>query len=87
LLFCHLDCVFTNKQQPTTQATKQSNQTNNQSKIQTKQSHTNKATIVGMAQDFVGSGNNLPLLEASGMFGTRARGGDDAAQVLHCCDF
>ena len=42
-----------------------------------------QATIVGMAQDFVGSGNNLPLLEASGMFGTRARGGDDAAQVLH----
>ena len=36
------------------------------------------STIVGMAQDFVGS-NNLPLLEAGGQFGTRLQGGKDAA--------
>ena len=36
------------------------------------------ATIVNMAQDFVGS-NNLPLLTASGQFGTRHHGGKDAA--------
>lgn len=34
--------------------------------------------IVGMAQDFVGT-NNLNLLEPKGMFGTRLRGGEDAA--------
>jgi len=36
------------------------------------------ATIVAMAQDFVGA-NNLPLLVAAGQFGTRAQGGKDAA--------
>jgi DNA topoisomerase-2 len=34
--------------------------------------------IIGMAQDFVGS-NNLPLLEPVGGFGTRLKGGGDAA--------
>jgi DNA topoisomerase-2 len=34
-------------------------------------------TIIGMAQDFVGS-NNLPLLEQHGQFGTRVELGDDA---------
>eukprot|EP00605_Chrysophyceae_sp_TOSAG23-4_P002284 GSChrysophyteH1.ASY1.ANO1.2530.1 assembled CDS len=36
------------------------------------------ATIINMAQDFVGS-NNLPLLTAGGQFGTRAKGGSDYA--------
>mmetsp|Transcript_7223 Transcript_7223/g.17962 ORF Transcript_7223/g.17962 Transcript_7223/m.17962 type:complete len:1316 (+) Transcript_7223:84-4031(+) len=36
------------------------------------------ATIVGMAQDFVGS-NNINLLTPSGQFGTRLMGGSDAA--------
>ncbi|GBG24322.1 DNA topoisomerase 2 [Hondaea fermentalgiana] len=36
------------------------------------------ATIINMAQDFVGS-NNLPLLFPSGQFGTRLQGGKDAA--------
>lgn len=36
------------------------------------------ATIVNMAQDFVGA-NNLPLLYPSGQFGTRLQGGKDAA--------
>jgi DNA topoisomerase-2 len=36
------------------------------------------ATIVGMAQDFVGA-NNAPLLVPAGQFGTRAEGGKDAA--------
>lgn len=36
------------------------------------------STIVGMAQNFVGS-NNLPLLEPLGQFGTRLQGGKDAA--------
>lgn len=35
-------------------------------------------TIINMAQDFVGS-NNVPLLVASGQFGTRAQGGKDFA--------
>jgi DNA gyrase/topoisomerase IV, subunit A len=35
-------------------------------------------TVVGMAQDFVGS-NNINLLEPSGQFGTRLTGGEDAA--------
>ena len=35
-------------------------------------------TIVKMAQRFVGT-NNLPLLVASGQFGTRLQGGEDAA--------
>ena len=37
-----------------------------------------ESTIVGMAQDFVGS-NNLNLLFPSGQFGTRLQGGKDAA--------
>ncbi|KAL7541609.1 hypothetical protein ACHAXR_013350, partial [Thalassiosira sp. AJA248-18] len=36
------------------------------------------ATIVGMAQNFVGS-NNINVLEPSGQFGTRLMGGSDAA--------
>ena len=36
------------------------------------------ATIIGMAQDFVGS-NNINLLVPSGQFGTRLTGGKDAA--------
>jgi DNA topoisomerase-2 len=36
------------------------------------------ATIIKMAQDFVGS-NNFPLLVPSGQFGTRAQGGTDFA--------
>ena len=36
------------------------------------------STIVGMAQDFVGS-NNINLLTPSGQFGTRLMGGSDAA--------
>jgi DNA topoisomerase-2 len=37
-----------------------------------------QGTIVGLAQNFVGS-NNLNLLEPSGQFGTRLAGGKDAA--------
>jgi len=37
------------------------------------------ATIVKMAQDYVGSGNNIGLLFPSGQFGTRLEGGEDAA--------
>jgi DNA topoisomerase II len=37
-----------------------------------------QGTIIGMAQDFVGS-NNINLLVPSGQFGTRLAGGDDAA--------
>jgi DNA topoisomerase-2 len=36
------------------------------------------STIIGMAQDFVGS-NNINLLTPSGQFGTRLMGGNDAA--------
>lgn len=36
------------------------------------------ATIIGMAQDFVGA-NNVPLLVPCGQFGTRIAGGSDAA--------
>jgi len=36
------------------------------------------ATIVGMAQNFVGS-NNMNLLAPNGQFGTRLQGGDDSA--------
>lgn len=39
-------------------------------------------TIVGMAQDFVGS-NNINLLVPNGQFGTRLEGGDDAASVRY----
>ena len=37
-----------------------------------------QGTIIGLAQNFVGS-NNLNLLEPSGQFGTRLMGGQDAA--------
>jgi DNA topoisomerase-2 len=40
------------------------------------------ATIVAMAQAFVGS-NNVPLLEPIGQFGTRLAGGDDAASARY----
>jgi DNA topoisomerase-2 len=36
-------------------------------------------TIIGMAQTFLGSGNNLPLLAENGMFGSRHKGGADSA--------
>ena len=36
------------------------------------------ATIIGMAQDFTGSGNNIPLLKPSGAFGSRTEFGEDA---------
>ena len=39
-------------------------------------------TMVGMAQDFVGS-NNLPLFEGKGQFGTRLGGGKDAASARY----
>ncbi|KAG1667004.1 hypothetical protein FOA52_014316 [Chlamydomonas sp. UWO 241] len=39
-------------------------------------------TIVGMAQDFVGS-NNINLMYPSGMFGTRRQGGKDAASARY----
>lgn len=35
-------------------------------------------TIIGMAQDFIGS-NNVPLLQQDGQFGTRLQGGKDHA--------
>jgi DNA topoisomerase-2 len=38
-----------------------------------------EGTIIGMAQNFVGS-NNINLLYPSGMYGTRMAGGSDAAQ-------
>jgi DNA topoisomerase-2 len=40
------------------------------------------ATIVNMAQDFVGS-NNINLLEPRGQFGTRLQGGQDAASARY----
>ncbi|KAI9183901.1 DNA topoisomerase 2 [Blastocladiella emersonii ATCC 22665] len=40
------------------------------------------STIVNMAQDYVGS-NNIYLLEPRGQFGTRLRGGDDAASARY----
>ena len=36
-------------------------------------------TIIKLAQEFVGSGNNVPLLEPIGQFGTRLGGGSDHA--------
>jgi DNA topoisomerase II len=39
-------------------------------------------TIVGMAQDFVGS-NNINLLEPKGQFGTRLQGGKDCASARY----
>ena len=38
-----------------------------------------QGTIVKMAQDYIGS-NNINLLQPNGQFGTRLKGGDDAAQ-------
>ncbi|KAG8480258.1 hypothetical protein CXB51_024810 [Gossypium anomalum] len=40
------------------------------------------STIVGMAQDFVGS-NNINLLRPGGQFGTRNQGGKDAASARY----
>ncbi|KAJ1559192.1 DNA topoisomerase 2, partial [Cladochytrium tenue] len=40
------------------------------------------STIVGMAQNFVGS-NNLNILEPRGQFGTRLQGGKDAASARY----
>lgn len=40
------------------------------------------STIVNLGQDFVGA-NNLPLLVPSGMFGTREKGGKDAASARY----
>lgn len=41
-----------------------------------------QATIVGLAQTFVGS-NNINLLHPGGMFGTRLQGGKDAASARY----
>jgi DNA topoisomerase-2 len=41
-----------------------------------------QGTIIGLAQNFVGS-NNLNLLEPSGQFGTRLMGGKDAASARY----
>ena len=41
-----------------------------------------RSTVVGMAQDFVGS-NNINLLVPSGQFGTRLTGGSDAASARY----
>lgn len=41
-----------------------------------------QSTIVGLAQDFVGS-NNIALLVPSGQFGTRLQGGKDAASARY----
>ena len=38
------------------------------------------STIIGMAQDFIGS-NNINLLAPLGKFGTRAQGGKDHASA------
>lgn len=43
-----------------------------------------QSTIIGLAQDFVGS-NNLNLLYPSGQFGTRLQGGKDAASARQDC--
>lgn len=40
-------------------------------------------TIVNLAQSFVGSGNNVPLLNGIGQFGTRLQGGKDAASARY----
>eukprot|EP01061_Rhynchopus_euleeides_P007194 TRINITY_DN16183_c0_g1_i1.p1 TRINITY_DN16183_c0_g1~~TRINITY_DN16183_c0_g1_i1.p1 ORF type:complete len:1314 (+),score=374.50 TRINITY_DN16183_c0_g1_i1:126-4067(+) len=40
-------------------------------------------TITKMAQDFVGSGNNVPLLVPVGQFGTRLAGGSDNASARY----
>lgn len=41
-----------------------------------------QSTIVGLAQDFVGS-NNVNLLYPSGQFGTRLQGGKDSASARY----
>ena len=41
-----------------------------------------QSTIMGMAQDYVGS-NNIPLLFPSGQFGTRLQGGKDSASARY----
>jgi len=41
-------------------------------------------TIIKMAQSFVGS-NNLPLFSEEGQFGSRLKGGEDAAQPRYIC--
>lgn len=41
-----------------------------------------ESTIVGMAQDFVGS-NNIGLLEPIGQFGSRRQGGEDSASARY----
>lgn len=41
-----------------------------------------QSTIVGLAQDFVGS-NNINLLYPSGQFGTRLQGGKDSASARY----
>eukprot|EP00943_MAST-04B_sp_MAST-4B-sp1_P009208 g9208.t1 len=41
-----------------------------------------QSTIMGMAQDYVGS-NNIPLLFPSGQFGTRLQGGRDSASARY----
>ena len=45
------------------------------------------ATIIGMAQDYPGSGNNLPLLKPIGQFGSRVENGEDAGapRYISCC--
>jgi len=45
-----------------------------------------QGTIVKMAQDHIGS-NNINLLQPNGQFGTRLKGGEDAAQprYIHTC--
>jgi DNA topoisomerase-2 len=40
-------------------------------------------TIVGMAQDYMGSGNNINLLVPNGQFGTRHQQGKDAASARY----
>lgn len=42
-----------------------------------------QGTIVGMAQDFVGSGNNMNLLYPSGQFGSRQANGKDSASARY----
>lgn len=43
-------------------------------------------TIIGMAQNFTGSGNNIPLLKPSGAFGSRTENGEDsgAPRYISC---
>lgn len=41
-----------------------------------------QSTIIGLAQNFVGS-NNIPLLEANGQFGSRLSNGKDAASARY----